>query len=207
MILHLTIFFTTISVHHHLPTSTVYRPSSVLSPPLAPSPSPLCRRLEALAQRPLQPSGLDLKMFSLHLRSLYLIDEEDDLYVLPISEETVAKWLHRREELPLWVSSSWDDDDDDDHGHRTSGQQHQSWPQPVSKWYNHPWLRVDYTVNSPLARLQLFTDSSGTLWRKYLFVDGQHVLVNNRTGGREVMMVNFRDFLLVSYLRQYLVKY
>lgn len=145
------------------------------------SPSPLCRRLETFSQNPFQ-SSFDLKMFSLHRRLLYLIDEVDDLYVLTISEQT-ANWLHLREELPLWTS--WDDNNG----------QPQSWIQPVGKWYNHPWLRMDF-VNSPLAKLQLFTDRSGTFWRQYLFLNGQHFLVNNRTGGREVMF-NFRDFLLV----------
>lgn len=151
-------------------------------------PSPLCSRLEAFSRSQLQTS-LDLKMFSLYERTLYLIDEEDDLYELSISEQT-ANLLHSSEELPLFITSETD--------HAGKLEKVTRWAQPAGKWYNHPWLRLD-AVNSPLARLQLYGDHTGrTLWRQYLFADGRHCLVSNRTG--QVVAAKgdtkeFRDYL------------
>ena len=128
-------------------------------------------------------------MFSLYERTLYLIDEEDDLYELSISEQT-ANLLHSSEELPLFITSETD--------HAGKLEKVTRWAQPAGKWYNHPWLRLD-AVNSPLARLQLYGDHTGrTLWRQYLFADGRHCLVSNRTG--QVVAAKgdtkeFRDYL------------
>lgn len=54
------------------------------------------------------------------------------------------------------------------------------WIEPSGKWYNTPWLLLN--VSAPLKRLDVFTDLNGTVWRQYYFSDGQHFLVNNRTG-------------------------